>query len=56
MASACHFIFFLASRASGDRWVAEHPGTVLLSLDEAFAAGRLQNLHLFGKELARRSR
>jgi hypothetical protein len=27
MAKFCHFIFFFASRSSGERWVAKHPGT-----------------------------
>jgi alkylmercury lyase len=53
-ASACHFMFFFASRASGERWQAKHPETVLLSLDEAFAFGRRSNAHRFGAELARR--
>jgi len=25
MATACHFIYFFASRASGERWQARHP-------------------------------
>lgn len=53
MASACHFIFFFASRASAERWQAKHPEMVLLSLDEAFALGKRQNAHLLGSELAR---
>lgn len=54
--SACHFMFFFASRASGERWQAMHPRTVLLSLDEAFAFGKRSNAHRFGAELARRRR
>jgi alkylmercury lyase len=54
MASACHFIFFFAARESGERWVAKHPETFLLPLDEAFAFGKRPNAHLFGTELARR--
>lgn len=54
MASACHFIFFFASRASGERWLAKHPETVLLSLNEAFLFGKRHNAHLYGTELARR--
>jgi alkylmercury lyase len=54
MASACHFIFFFASRASAERWQTKHPGHVLLSLAEAFALAKRQNAHLFGTELARR--
>ncbi|MGH7536783.1 MAG: organomercurial lyase, partial [Gemmatimonadales bacterium] len=54
MATACHFIFFFASRAAGERWVAKHPGTLLLSVKEAFAFGKRWNASLFGTELARR--
>lgn len=54
MASGCHFQFFFASRESGERWVAKHPGTFLLSLDEVFAFMKRFNQHMFGTELARR--
>lgn len=53
IATTCHFIFFFASRASGERWVDQHPGTVLLSLDEAFAFAKRLNARLYGKELMR---
>ncbi|MGH7541048.1 MAG: organomercurial lyase, partial [Gemmatimonadota bacterium] len=43
IATACHFIFFFASRATGERWAAAHPQTVLLSLDEAFTLAKRQN-------------
>lgn len=39
----CHFVHFFASAESGRRWVADHPGTFLLSVDEAFELGRLAN-------------
>lgn len=54
IATVCHFIFFFASRASGERWAAERPGTLLLSFDEAFACGKRQNALLFRAELSRR--
>ena len=54
MASACHFIYFFASRASAERWRAEHPQTILLSLEDAFSLTRRHNAHLFGAELGRR--
>lgn len=54
MASACHFMFFFASRASGERWQAKHPETVLVSLDEAFTFGKRFNEHRFGTALAGR--
>ena len=34
MAKSCHFVFFFASRVSGEGWVAKHPGTFLYSLAE----------------------
>lgn len=55
MAKFCHFVFFFASRASGERWVAKHPGTFLYSLDDAFALARRVNARSFGAELARRA-
>lgn len=51
IATACHFIFFFASRGSAEHWVAAHPQTMLLSLDDAFALGKRQNARLFGSEL-----
>ena len=41
--SFCHFVQFFASRQSGQRWSADHPGTFLLSVGEAFELGRLTN-------------
>jgi alkylmercury lyase len=55
MARFCHFIFFFASRLSGDRWVDRNPGTFLYSLGDAFALGRRLNAHNFGSKLGRRS-
>ncbi len=52
--SACHFHFFFASRDSAERWVAKHPETLLLSLEEAFAFMKRFNHYMFGTELARR--
>jgi alkylmercury lyase len=55
MAEFCHFVFFFASRSSGERWVGKHPGTFLYSLDEAFALAKRLNAKNFGQELARRA-
>jgi len=52
MAKFCHFIFFFASRSSGERWVASHPGTFLYSLDDAFTLAKRFNARNFGRELA----
>jgi alkylmercury lyase len=53
MAKFCHFVFFFASRLSGERWVAKHPGTFLYSLDEAFSLAKRLTARNFGLELAR---
>ena len=53
MAKFCHFIFFFASRPSGERWVNKNPGTFLYSLDDAFALAKRLNAYNFGAELAR---
>jgi alkylmercury lyase len=43
MAKFCHFIFFFASRSSGERWVDKNPGTFLYSLDDAFVLAKRFN-------------
>jgi alkylmercury lyase len=55
MANFCHFVFFFASRASGERWMAKHPGTFLYPLAEAFALAKRLNAKNFGAELARQA-
>jgi alkylmercury lyase len=45
--SFCHFVHFFASHEAGDSWTAEHPGTFLLSLEDAFELGRLVNARNF---------
>jgi alkylmercury lyase len=41
--SFCHFVYFFASRDAGEAWTSEHPGTFLLSVEEAFELGRQVN-------------
>lgn len=53
MATFCHWVFFFASRESGERWVAKHEGTFLYSLEEAFALARWLNAKNFGSVLGR---
>ncbi len=55
IAKFCHFVFFFATRKSGQRWVANHPGTFLYTLDDALRLARRLNARSFGLELARRA-
>jgi hypothetical protein len=41
--SFCHFVHFFSSPGAGEAWSANHPGTFLLLLDEAFELGRRVN-------------
>ena len=43
----CHFVHFFTSGEAGESWTAEHPGTFLLSLEDAFELGRLVNARNF---------
>jgi alkylmercury lyase len=45
--SFCHFVHFFSSAEAGAVWTAEHPGTFLLSVDEAYRLGRLMNRRIF---------
>lgn len=51
--SFCHFVYFFRSRKDGDAWVAEHDGTFLLSLDDAFMVGKKKNATRFKDVLER---
>jgi len=41
--SFCHFVYFFFNRSAGEQWIDDHPGTFLLSLDNAFAVGKQMN-------------
>ena len=47
----CHFVHFFASPGDGERWTAQHPGTFLLSVDDAYSLGQLTNRAAFGPVL-----
>ncbi len=47
----CHFVLFVTTRETGERWVAEHEGTLLLSVDDAYEIGRRTNALQFGNAL-----
>lgn len=51
IANFCHFVHFFGSEETGRTWTAGHPGTFLLSLEDAFALGRLTNARNFGDAL-----
>jgi hypothetical protein len=36
----CHFIHLFASREAAENWVREHPGTFVISIEDAFEVGR----------------
>lgn len=55
MAKFCHYVFFFASRESGERWTVRHEGTFLYSGEEAFELGQRLVMKQFGGELQRQS-
>jgi alkylmercury lyase len=48
----CHFVHFFTSPEDSEAWTAEHPGTFLLTVDDAYRLGRLMNRAVFGDALA----
>ncbi|MFQ5747038.1 MAG: organomercurial lyase [Gemmatimonadota bacterium] len=48
----CDFVHFLASRSAGQTWIANNPGTFLLTLEEAFDLGRRTNEGLLAPRTA----
>lgn len=51
--SFCHFVHFFTSAEDAAPWLSEHPGTFLLSVNEAFELGRMTNRARFGTALSR---
>lgn len=47
----CNYVHFFASPESGEKWTSGHPGTFLLSLDEAIRLARSANRAKFGETL-----
>jgi alkylmercury lyase len=41
--SFCHFVHFFPSREAGESWAGKHPGTFMLSIQEAHTLARLKN-------------
>jgi alkylmercury lyase len=46
-----HFVHFFASPEDSEQWTAGHPGTFVLSVDEAYRLGQLTNRAAFGAAL-----
>lgn len=47
IASFCHFIFFFRRPEAAVAWTERHPGTFVLSLEDAFELGRRANAAVF---------
>lgn len=45
--SFCHSVMFFASSGLGEQWVAEHPGTFLMSVENAFELAQMINSRKF---------
>ena len=39
----CQYVFFFSSAGAGAKWVSEHEGTFILSIDDAYYLGRKKN-------------
>ena len=51
VAKFCHFVHFFASAESGEKWVAKNPGTLLISLKDAFDLAKRRNRGQFQEAL-----
>ncbi len=47
----CEFVHFFSSLPAAEIWLANHPGALILSLDEAFQLGRWKVVRQLGTEL-----
>lgn len=47
----CNYVHFFSSIESGSKWIADNPGTFLLSLDDSFQLARRANRAKFGAAL-----
>ena len=51
VSSFCHFVHFFASEQAARQWSTEHPGTFMVSVDDAFRLGQRTNAAAFGAAL-----
>jgi alkylmercury lyase len=52
VANFCHYVHFFHSAEAGENWISEHPGTFILSIEEAFALGKGKNAAQYKDALA----
>jgi alkylmercury lyase len=52
LSAFCCFVHFFPTREAGERWVAQHDGTFLVSVDEGMAIGQKRNMTQY-KDLLR---
>ena len=50
--SFCHYVHFFSSQEAAQPWLAQHPETFLLSLDDAYELGRYMNQARYGSALS----
>ncbi|MGH2896720.1 MAG: organomercurial lyase [Solirubrobacteraceae bacterium] len=48
----CRFVHFFADESAGQQWVAEHRGTFLATVADAYKLGQLINSTAFGAALS----
>jgi hypothetical protein len=53
MKTFCHRVHFLTSPEAGQEWTDRHPGTFVLSLEDAFTLVQMLNSRRFGSVLQR---
>ena len=51
VASFCHYGYFFPSRKIGEKWVAKNPGTMLMSIEDAFELAKRRNRGQFKEAL-----
>ena len=54
--SFCHYVHFFASKAAGERWTAENPGTALLTVKQGFRLAKALNARRYSAVLKRDDR
>ena len=51
VASFCHYVYFFPSREIGEKWVGKNPGTMLMSIEDAFELAKRRNRGQFKEAL-----